>query len=103
MLELPVERSLVYVLNGTGVRGRLTAGTINHIGAKEISVYDEHGRLMDYVSGDRLRSWSLVDLNNSPKGEWHCIAPEDSQATFSLDSQLGDLKQFKRFTKGDNV
>jgi hypothetical protein len=81
MLELSVERSLVYVLNGTGVRGRLTAGTINQIGAKGINVYDEHGRLMEYVSGDRLRSWSVVDLNDSPIGDWHCIAPEDFQST----------------------
>jgi hypothetical protein len=69
---------LVYVLRHSGVAGRLTSGKIELEEGKGLMVYDSFGVLNEYVSGDRLRSWSVFD-RGIPIPEWSQVAPEDAR------------------------
>jgi hypothetical protein len=78
-LSLSNENFLVYIMRSSGVRGRVTSGSIEKLRANRINVYDVYGALLEYFSGDALRSWCVLDLENRPLDGWHDIAPEDAE------------------------
>ena len=78
MLKLSLDRSLKFVLM-TGVQGRITQGSVSRSGEKRIDVYDQYGRLMAYISGDRVRSWCVFNVNDEPIIGWHEIEPQDAE------------------------
>jgi hypothetical protein len=78
-LLLSNECFLVYILRDSGVRGHTTSGIVERISTNRINVYDSHGALLEYFSGDALRSWCVVDLKDKPVDAWLHIAPEDAE------------------------
>ncbi len=68
---------LVYVLRGSGVRGRATEGRVVLDEREGLRVYDKFGMLNEYLSGERLRSWSLIH-DGVPVPGWSHILPEDA-------------------------
>jgi hypothetical protein len=77
MLSLSSEVSLVYVLGQSGCHGRLTAGTVERIGPKQIRVYDAYGAPFEYLSGHALRSWCVMDVHGTPLEQWNEMLPAD--------------------------
>jgi hypothetical protein len=68
---------LVYILAESGVRGRLTSGRIERAAAGTLDVFDPRGSRIDYLSGQRLRSWWVIDSRGQPLGGWTEVLPED--------------------------
>ena len=81
-IELSIETPLVYVLRRSGCRGRLTIGHVELQGL-HLNVYDQYGSLVDYVSGDALRSCCVFDNAGIPMRGWTAISPEDVLAILS--------------------
>jgi hypothetical protein len=76
-MTLSIDCVLLYVLRGSGVLGRLTSGRIECHEGEGIRVYDRFDCLNDYVSGARLRSWSVF-CSGCPIPEWSHVMPEDA-------------------------
>lgn len=68
---------LFYVLRESGVQGRLTEGKVALDERDGVIVYDRFGTQNEYISGDRLRSWSVI-RNGVPVPGWSHIMPEDA-------------------------
>jgi len=69
---------LFYTLRESGVRGHLTEGRVALHERDGLIVYDRFGTLNEYLSGERLRSWSLI-RDGVPVPGWSHIMPEDVQ------------------------
>lgn len=67
---------LVYVLKESGVRGHLTAGRIERRG-RTLDVFNARGERVEYLSGQRIRSWCVVDVRGQPLDGWQDMRPED--------------------------
>ena len=76
-LILSIELFLVYVLRASGCHGRMTAGRLERIGPKSINTFDEHGTWLEYFSGDRLRSWCVLNERGMPHEDWKAMQLED--------------------------
>ena len=74
---LSPEASLVYILQRSGCRGRLCSGRVQWFEDGHIHVYDERGVPLDYISGEALRTWCVIDSFDAPINGWHHITPED--------------------------
>ena len=83
MTVLSDEAILVYILTETGVRGHLTEGKIRRGPTGRLDVFDARGNRIDYLSGNRLRSWCLVDALGKPIDGWREILPEDLPKMFT--------------------
>lgn len=82
-LTLSPEISLVYVLRESGCHGRLTGGKIERVGEQGLKVFDGYDSLIEYISGEALRSWCVIDLNGVPIEEWNSVLPEDIEDVLS--------------------
>jgi hypothetical protein len=67
---------LLYVLQN-GVRGRVTSGRAELDELQGVIVYDRFGTLNEYISGDRLRSWTVI-RNGISVPRWNHVMPEDA-------------------------
>ncbi len=76
-MTLSTDCILCYILRESGVFGRLTSGRIERQG-EGLSVYDPFGNVNEYVSGSRLRSWSVFRAGFFIL-EWSHILPEDAK------------------------
>src|SRR5581483_3609037 len=76
-LRLSSERSLVYVLRGTGCHGRLTHGSIGLTPSGGLNVRTDLGVPLEYLSGDALRSWCVLSEHGMILEEWNMMLPED--------------------------
>ncbi len=77
VIELSHDAILVFVL-WNGCLGKLRNGRIERSGPRHLDVYSpDRDTLNEYVSGPKLRSWCVVNLDGIPIGDWYCIAPED--------------------------
>jgi len=74
---------LVYILAGSSVRGRLNAGRIERGPGNTLNVFDALGQRFDYLSGNRFRSWCVVDARGRPVDGWSEILPQDVPVIFS--------------------
>ncbi|MGP0075799.1 MAG: hypothetical protein ACLPWF_28115 [Bryobacteraceae bacterium] len=74
---LSQEAALVYILAESGVRGHLTSGRIERNSDGTLDVFDAWGNRIDYVSGNRLRSWCVIGPDGNPIDGWREILPED--------------------------
>ena len=75
-MTLSIDCTLYYVLRHSGFAGHLSSGRVE----KEVEclrVYDAYGKLNEYISGHRLRSWCLVRAGHRVP-EWTSIMPEDA-------------------------
>ena len=70
---------LIYVLRESGCAGRLAEGRIERL-ASALCVYDTADELIEYVSGERLRSWCVFNLDRKPIDGWCQTRPEDASA-----------------------
>ena len=77
MAVLSEKAVLIYILAESGVRGRLTSGRVERTGAGTLDVYDTWGNRIDYLSGNKLRSWCVVGAGGKPIDGWREILPED--------------------------
>jgi len=77
-MTLSNECVLVYVLRNSGVTGRLTSGKIEFHPGDGLRVYDSFGTLNEYISGARLRSWTVL-RNGLACLEWSHVIPEDAR------------------------
>ncbi len=68
--------ALLYVLS-SGVAGRLTQGRVERDPTGAVRVYDGRGDVIEYLSGQRLRSWCVVNLAGVRIGPWCSVAEED--------------------------
>ena len=68
---------LFYVLRESGVGGHLTEGKLALHERDGLVVYDKFGTLNEYISRDRLRSWSVI-CDGVPVLGWSHIMPEDA-------------------------
>lgn len=82
-LILSVELFLVYVLRLSGCRGLMTAGSVKRIAPNKIDIFDEHGRWLEYFSGDALRSWCVLNELGMPHEDWKAVHPEDENRVVS--------------------
>jgi len=69
---------LVYILKHSGCTGRLTSGRIERREAGSLHVYDSRDELIEYISGERLRSWCVFDGAGAAHREWCHVQPEDA-------------------------
>jgi hypothetical protein len=76
-MVLSDDAALVYILAESGVRGRLTSGHIERNPAGTLDVFDALRERIDYLSGNRMRSWCLVGPDGKPVDGWREILPED--------------------------
>jgi hypothetical protein len=79
------EAVLVYVLAESGVRGHLTSGRVERCPDGTLDVFDAQGNRIDYISGNRLRSWCVLDTHEKPINGWREILPEDLPRIFPGD------------------
>jgi len=87
-MNLSIDRVLVYVLR-SGVMGRVTLGRVELEQGAGLQVYDTFGALNEYISGDRLRSWSVLD-GGIPLPGWSQVMPADVQRlTGKLEGTIG--------------
>lgn len=68
---------LFFVLCQSGVGGHITEGKVELHERDGLIVYDRFGIRIEYFSGERLRSWSVV-RNGVPVPGWSHIMPEDA-------------------------
>jgi hypothetical protein len=47
----------------------LTQGRVERTDGGRINVFDHHGQLFDYLSGDAIRSWCVIDDYGFPISE----------------------------------
>lgn len=76
-VRLSDDAVLVYVLAESGVRGRLNSGSIERGSGGTIEVFDVFGKRFDYISGNRLRSWCVMDAQGKTLDGWREILPQD--------------------------
>ena len=78
-MPLSHDLALVYVLHRSGCVGRLNSGRVSRHGATGLNVFDAHGTLIGYLSGDtgRVRSWCLVGPMGNLAPGWHSVSIED--------------------------
>ncbi|HEX4134491.1 MAG TPA: hypothetical protein VHY84_07780 [Bryobacteraceae bacterium] len=69
--------SLFYVLRESGVRGHATEGKVELHERDGLIVYDRFGMRNEYLSVERLRSWSVI-RDGIPVPGWSHIMPEDT-------------------------
>lgn len=69
--------ALYYVLRESGVGGHVTSGRAELHEPEGVVVFDVYGRRNEYISGERLRSWSVIRGGVLVPG-WSHIAPEDT-------------------------
>jgi len=81
-MVLSDEAVLVYVLAESGVRGHLSSGRIRRGLARTLDVFDALGNRIDYLSGNRLRSWCVVNAAGRHVDGWGEILPEDLPRMF---------------------
>ena len=77
-MELSPDATLVYVLDPSGVVGRLSAGRISRNGSALV-VYDAYGRIIEYLSdpGGKIRSWCVLGPEGRPIEGWSYIQDQD--------------------------
>ncbi len=76
-MELSHDAILVFILSN-GCMGKLRNGRIERSGPRHLAVYSpDRDTLNEYVSGPKLRSWCVVNIEGIPIGGWYWIAPED--------------------------
>jgi hypothetical protein len=68
---------LFYALSLSGVRGHVTEGKVELHERDGLIVYDRFGTRNEYLSGERLRSWSII-RDGVPVRGWSHIVPEDA-------------------------
>ncbi|HTA42663.1 MAG TPA: hypothetical protein VK789_09460 [Bryobacteraceae bacterium] len=68
---------LYYALSESGVRGRATEGKVELHERDGLIVYDRFGMRNEYLSGERLRSWSVI-RDGIPVPGWSHVMPEDA-------------------------
>lgn len=78
-ITLSDEMTLAYVLEQSGCAGHLSIGRIERAGPDQLKIYDSAGKLFEYVSGDRLRSWCVLGPDGHPFDGWSQIHPQDAQ------------------------
>jgi hypothetical protein len=76
-MVLSLDCVLVYVLGGSGVKGRLTSGRIELDEREGLRVYGDSGSLNHYISGARLRSWRVF-CKGTPLAGWDHVMPVDA-------------------------
>ncbi len=64
---------LDYVLRNSGVHGRMLSGRFERERGNRINVYGEHGKWLEYFSGDALRSWCILTDAGTPYDGWNSI------------------------------
>lgn len=79
---LSIEAPLSYVLRLSGCHGRITTGRIER-SVEGLNVYDAQGSLFEYLCGNALRSWCVIDPMGVPVSGWSHIEPEDVHAVLS--------------------
>jgi hypothetical protein len=67
----------VFVLRRSGCVGRLSSGRIERTDSSGLRVYNTHGLLNEYISGDNLRSWCVLDFTGRLVEGWSDVQPED--------------------------
>ncbi len=70
--------SLIYILRESGVLGRLTSGSVERHETEGLRVYDQYGKLNEYISGPRMRSWSVF-RGGTPIRGWSNFTTEDER------------------------
>jgi hypothetical protein len=60
-----------------------TSGKAERDERERVIVYDRFGTLNEYISGDRLRSWTVI-RDGTPAPGWSHIMPEDAAPLPSL-------------------
>lgn len=68
---------LFYALCESIVRRRAREGKVELHERDGVIVYDRFGMRNEYLSGERLRNWSVI-RNGVPVPEWSYIMPEDA-------------------------
>ena len=76
-LILSIELFLIYVLRASGCHSRLTSGRIERTSPNTIDIYNEQDTRLDYFSGDRLRSWCVLNQDGMPHEDWRAVHHED--------------------------
>ena len=76
-LILSIELFLIYVLRASGCHGRLTSGRVERTSSRTIDIYNETDTRLDYFSGDRLRSWCVLNQDGMPHEDWKAVQSED--------------------------
>jgi hypothetical protein len=89
-IVLSAEISLVYVLHSSGCHGRLTGGRIERVGATGLRVYNAYDSLFEYLSGNALRSWCVIDLHGKPMAGWNAVLPQDMYIVVSYAEHQND-------------
>jgi|HubBroStandDraft_5_1064220.scaffolds.fasta_scaffold273233_2 hypothetical protein len=79
-MNLSTECVLIYVLRRSGCLGRLTFGRVERQGSSGLNVFDYRGNLIEYISGDRTRSWCLLGRSGAPLADWCQVHAEDALA-----------------------
>jgi hypothetical protein len=69
---------LYYARRESGVRGRATEGRVMLDERNGLMIYDRFGTLNEYLSGERLRSWTVI-RDGVPVPGWSHIMPEDAK------------------------
>ncbi len=77
-MKLSFNSVLVYILRHSGCTGRLMSGRIERRGAGGLHVFDSRDELIEYISGDRVRSWCVLDGAGARHKEWCHIQAEDA-------------------------
>lgn len=76
-MKLSEDAAFVYILADSGVRGRLTSGRIERDPSGQPTVFDAYGGCIQYLSGNRLRSWCVVGPQGRPIDGWQEIQAAD--------------------------
>lgn len=84
MLILSPDLTLVYVLNPSGLVGRLAAGRVSRHDGGELVVSDAYGRIIEYLSepGGKVRSWCLLGPAGKPVDGWSQVLEHDRVRVF---------------------
>ena len=77
MMTLSSNCVLFYILSSSGVRGHINEGKVELHERDGLVVYDRFGALIEYLSRERLRSWSVI-RDGIPVPGWSHIMPEDA-------------------------
>ena len=83
LLLLSHDATLVYVLDPSGLVGRLAAGRVSRNGSGLV-VYDSYGRVIEYLSepGGKVRSWCLLGPTGKPIDGWSYVQDQDRARVF---------------------
>ena len=81
---------LFYVLHQSSVRGHITEGKVELHERDGLIVYDRFGMRIEYFSGERLRSWSVI-RDGIPVPGWSHIMPEDAKRMTEHQQGIGEV------------